>query len=214
MLRLDDKELPCASLIDLVVLPSMPVAAIVQKMTVDARSIIVLDTQGNMHAQHGADASGGATPSDGIGNSLSSFSSQEREGALCGGSAENCCLQNSDSKDSEYYFISGFNKLIEKLDDVKKLRDFVLVIDSITFVCDCAPQCIQHVINMLWALIYECGATVITVNHYRMGRVKRADGLVPRMGYRWEFFVAYQILFTYKKGEIVFTVKENEMKRL
>lgn len=114
---------------------------------------------------------------------------------------------------TRYYFINGLHNLIQKLKEIRRFRDFVLVIDSVTFVCDCSPFNLQYLINLLWAVVYKCNATVITVNHYRIGKIKRTYKLVPRMGVRWAFFVTYQVLFSYHKSEMVFSIREDKRTR-
>lgn len=110
---------------------------------------------------------------------------------------------------TEYYFISGFNSLIKILIDLRKYNGFTLVLDSITFVADCSPQNIQYIINLLWELIYESNATVVTVNHYLIGK---NDKLIPRMGARWAFFISYQVLFSSRNNEIIFEINKNMCK--
>lgn len=143
---------------------------------------------------------------------LSSFSMMEEHD---NGITENVCtadktLYNA-SKRTEYHLIAGMNSLMEKIERQREKREFVLVIDSITFAADCSFDGIKNLINLLWSLIYECNATVITINHYRIGRVNRTTKLVPRMGFYWELFITYQVFIRYKNNEIEFIVKTNDM---
>lgn len=119
-------------------------------------------------------------------------------------------MDSQEDGKTEYHLIASFNGLINKMEAYRKNRDFVMILDSITFAIDSFPMETQQVINLLWSIIYDCNATVITINHYRIGKIQGNYRLVPRIGTRWEFFVTYQVLFSYKNGGIVFTTKENK----
>ncbi|KAI4290929.1 hypothetical protein PAPHI01_0203 [Pancytospora philotis] len=119
--------------------------------------------------------------------------------------------QMSDSSEEaalQYHCVGGFHNFMRKLEEIQAHSNFVLVIDSITFACDCSPFNLQAVINMLWAIVYECNATVITINHYRAGKNDGGYKLIPRMGTLWEHFVDYQLLFRYRARNIIFTVRK------
>jgi hypothetical protein len=104
----------------------------------------------------------------------------------------------------DYSFIHSFADLFEKLETLRNVKNFVLILDSVTFVGDRAPNSVTNLCKALWAIIYETNSTVITINHFRIGKEKRTYKLVPRMGKAWERTVSYRIRFQYKNGKIVY----------
>lgn len=184
MLRLDENIFETNTIIDLVVLPGMPVSAIISRLTEEVGHMIVLDTQGDLHLEYG------------------SMPWIDREG---GQSSQTASTPVSAAQRIDYCFTVSLSDLFSKLDDVKKHRDFVLVIDSATFVCDRSPDSIRPFNAALWSIVYKCNATVITVNHYRVGRVHGAHKLIPRMGSFWSHTVSYQLQFRYGSCGIEFT---------
>ncbi len=115
--------------------------------------------------------------------------------------------QEEKNENIKYHLISSFSEFYEKIAYHKKESNFILIINSITFFADNYINEFQKIINLLWSVVYDCNSTVITVNHYK---TNRDFDLIPRLGSRWEFFITCQILFTFKKNEIVFTVRENK----
>lgn len=192
MLRLDEDSFEANTIIDLVVLPGMPISTIVSRLAESSRHLIILDTQGEMHFEHGK-----APWTIGEEGCKESQLSQSTEVSLSPGSP----VQRVD-----YCFTVSLSDLFSRLEDVKRHWGFVLVVDSVTFVCDRSLSSIRLFNTMLWSIIYRCNATVVTVNHYRLGKVKGVSKLVPRMGKFWSRCVSYQLLFTYNGDEIEFSV--------
>jgi len=95
-----------------------------------------------------------------------------------------------------YMFISTIDELYSRINSLVSLSNFALVIDSVTFVCDTSPLGIKSFSSMLWSLVYECGATVVTINHFRVDQQRKILKLVPRMGVYWLKVVGWQVEFT------------------
>lgn len=114
----------------------------------------------------------------------------------------------------EYNFIYSLENLYNKIKSLKCKGDFLLVIDSITFVCDISLNSINEFIRLLWDTIYECNATIVTINHYRVEKTKRGNQLVPRMGNLWSKTVSYQVSFYIKENNFRYKIKENKIELL
>lgn len=101
-----------------------------------------------------------------------------------------------------------FDYFIKQLENLKNLKNFVLIIDSITFVCDISPNSIKLVNSLFWNLIYQCDATVISINHYRKGHDKSVFNYIPRMGNFWASTISYQILVKQIDFKLQYNVKK------
>lgn len=83
---------------------------------------------------------------------------------------------------SECHFISTLDELFESLVQLKHERDFVLLIDTLTFLIDIGlpfMECRRY-FNLLWELIYENNAEVIVVDHYKSVKVDDKFVIRPR----------------------------------
>ncbi|KAI5175255.1 hypothetical protein PAEPH01_2124, partial [Pancytospora epiphaga] len=263
MVKLDDTEFSQNSIIDLVVLPDMPVHSIIAEMIRPIACKVILDTQGNLRryfSSEGAlqedretkypaerqhfenrgsaqnneeitvnntfeeDKIGPVFGKNDIPTSSSDYTLDDPEQShlisdMMTSSMEYLSQhflemeEDDENTDVRYYSVDDFADFCKKLEELKNISNYVLVIDSITFACDSSPFELQMIINMLWSLVYTCNATVITINHYRVGKVERTYRLVPRMGARWGSFVSYQVLFKYKRDSLVFTVVESALSK-
>lgn len=108
----------------------------------------------------------------------------------------------------EYSFISSLNDLFNKLEAIRKYKNIVLIIDSITFIGDRAPNSVKSLSKALWAIIYDCNSTVIAINQYRIGKEKRTYKLVPRMGQTWEQTISYRVKLYYKFNSLNCTISK------
>ncbi|EPR78998.1 hypothetical protein SLOPH_1800 [Spraguea lophii 42_110] len=84
---------------------------------------------------------------------------------------------------SEYF--STINTFLENK------RNFILFIDSITFVSDMCTtkEKMKEMYNILWKVIYNTKSTVIVTNHYN----KNNNSFVARLGYMWRRIITQRI---------------------
>lgn len=192
MLQLDKDFFEINTIIDLVVLPGMPVSTIISRLVEGLGHLIILDTQGELHFEYC--------------NAPWMIGKENSEEPPHSQSTEMSFFPGSQMQRIDYNFVVSLGDLFDRLEDVKKHKDFVLVIDSVTFVCDKSPRSIRPFNAMLWSIVYKCNATIVTVNHYRLGKARGVFKLVPRMGRFWSRSVSYQLLFRYSGGGVEFSV--------
>lgn len=113
-----------------------------------------------------------------------------------------------------YAFVCTLDDLYQKIENLKAYKDFILVLDSVTFVCDMAPLQIKTFSSILWKIIYECNATIITINHFRLDKQRDVYRLVPRMGAFWRKVVSYQVEFNISQNFDEYKWMENKMEDL
>ncbi|ELA42732.1 uncharacterized protein VICG_00047 [Vittaforma corneae ATCC 50505] len=118
------------------------------------------------------------------------------------------------SKRISYTFVFSLNDLYKRIESIRVFNNFVLVLDSITFVCDVSPLSIKSFSNLLWSLVYECSATIITINHYRIDKNKNRFELIPRMGGFWRRIVSYQVEFTDLQNAKRYRLLENKLNEM
>lgn len=111
-----------------------------------------------------------------------------------------------------FYNVLSVYSLRQFMRELKKLKskyDFVLFIDSITFLVDKGLNNFKDVYSMLWSLIYNNKCTIIVSNHYRVEKINNDVFLVPRLGDLWSNIVSYRILYKYIKNKIIYTIEIN-----
>lgn len=167
------------SIIDLVIIPKIDISEIIEQMSSGFGHLIILDTQGKLFFNY-------KNSLWSIGEECMSESAKSEDSSL---------LSNNQMQRIDYSFISSLDELFEKLGAIKACRDYVLIIDTVTFVFDISPRSMKHFITVLWSLIYECNATIVTVNHYRHSKEQNGYKLIPRLGLLWKMCVSYQLLF-------------------
>lgn len=127
----------------------------------------------------------------------------------------NACGWSMDNSEGvSYVFISSLEDLYKKIESIKAFSNFVLVLDSITFVCDVAPLSIKSFSSLLWGLVYERNATIVTVNHYKIDRSRGRFKLAPRMGSFWRKIVSYQVEFTDLANAKKYRLVENKLNEM
>ncbi|ORD98631.1 hypothetical protein A0H76_2151 [Hepatospora eriocheir] len=94
----------------------------------------------------------------------------------------------------KYFWIKSINHLYKTLRSLKEKRKFILIIDSITFVCDFDYKMIKSTLNELWKTIYQNKCTIICINHFRYESENDTLKLIPRMGYVYNNFISYRII--------------------
>lgn len=104
-------------------------------------------------------------------------------------------LNSQEEQGMHYIFIHSIDSLYKSIEMIKIYKNFILIIDSVTFVCDIFPFGIKKLSNTLWGIIYECDATIITINHYRIDGFGTKCKLTPRMGKFWSKVISYQVKF-------------------
>ncbi|KAM0681651.1 hypothetical protein GINT2_000165 [Glugoides intestinalis] len=172
------------TIIDLVIPPNLSIKGVISEMLHEVRHLIIIDTCGRLNPN----------------------------------STEHCWIADKKATDRfkaieklDYFFIYSHEDFYRKLKKIKSFKNFLLVIDTITFTCDCSPFTIKEVSNVLWSIIYDCNATIITVNHFRIEKTKNQTRLVPRMGYFWSRVVSYQVEFSNANGRLEYKVNENRI---
>lgn len=181
MIVLDGHQFAPGTIIDLVVCPEMDACTTVSEMLSEVERLVIIDTQGHFYRK---------------------YSGQQ-------------------ASNIEYYFISQNGKFLAMMEslalrkrtDMKNGRDskdFIIIIDSITFVVDSTEVAVQQAAGMIWRVIYNTAATVITINHYKIQGTLSKTNLVPRMGIYWPYFINYQVLFSIKEGKVVHSIEEKQ----
>lgn len=201
MIQLFNRKLDENSIIDIVVPPTVRINEIVRSISENFNHIVIIDTQGNLYEEY-------KNALWMIGNENSQFSSSSDSESF-----EN--LHNSDnlfnlfSKRVDYSFVESFEDFKFKIESLKNYKNFVLIIDTITFVCDISSLSIKSINVLLWSIIYKTNSTIVTINHYRVNKQNEIVNFVPRMGKYWSTFVSYQILFRNIFNQLTFSVNEN-----
>lgn len=156
------------TIIDLVVPPGMDLEPVIFRLLDKSKDIFVIDTQGQINLY--------------INSHVEETSLQER--------FRNVSDQNG------YIFASSIGEIYTFIDRIMSCRNFILIFDSITFICDISPENIKRFANILWNVIYNCNASVITINHFKIDSdKKRRFRLTPRMGSYWKKIVSFQVEF-------------------
>lgn len=175
------------TIIDLVIPPNVSIKSIISEISQEFKHLIILDTCGRLN----------------LGSTQQCWKADEK-------ATKN--LQAIERLD--YFFIYSLQDFYRKLKKTKSFKNFILVIDTITFTCDCSPFTIKEVSNALWDIVYDCNATIITVNHFRIEKEKNKTRLVPRMGYFWSRIVSYQVEFSNINGSIQYQINENRIDKM
>ncbi|KAL6122843.1 hypothetical protein NUSPORA_00102 [Nucleospora cyclopteri] len=163
MISINDKNLDKNSFIDIVIQPDINSLNVIQSL-INNENIIVFDTEGNIYH-----------------------------------SLLNAPVTDISSKieinTNSYTIIPIYSltKLIKELEKLQKYNNFILVLDSITFVCDRDVLMIQEIVNILWNTIYTCNCTVICFNHYKIHLSNENYQLIPRMGKKYSNFISYRV---------------------
>lgn len=113
-----------------------------------------------------------------------------------------------------YAFVSTIEELYQKINTLFSLTGILLIIDSITFVCDMAVLTVKPFSSLLWSLIYKTQATVITINHYKVARQRSGLKLVSRMGSFWRKIVSYQVEFSDQNDITKLKIRANSLDQL
>lgn len=108
-------------------------------------------------------------------------------------------------------YVLGLRKFVRTLLSLRSRRNFVLFIDSMSFLADKSVTNQQRIFNILWTLIYENDATVVVSNQYRTASTPGFVGFVPRLGRRWGTMVSYRIMFKYLGDSIVTEISSNDL---
>ncbi|KAK6090726.1 hypothetical protein P3W45_000449 [Vairimorpha bombi] len=120
----------------------------------------------------------------------------------------NLMLYNThNSLDIYVIYISSIRKLVRELHKFKTESNFLLVIDSISFLADKNVQIYLQVYSIFWNLITKNKCTVICTNHYR----KAAKNLfVPRLGGTWSRIVTNRIFYKFLSNKLVYEIINND----
>lgn len=114
--------------------------------------------------------------------------------------------------ENHYVFASSLNDIYDFIDKLRSYRDFILILDSVTFICDTSPDTIKDFANMLWSLIYSCNASIITVNHFKIDSDKKGKlRLTPRMGNYWKKIISFQVEFVSGSDQIKYKISRNNI---
>ena len=177
------------SLIELVVLPHMNYLDYISELIYKTNHLIILDTQGTLNFKFGSNKW---------------MENEDLETNKCKLDRTNII---SSQKRIDYSYIFSVNDLFDKLEKLRNYKDFILILDSVTFIGDKSPNSIKNLCKAIWTLIYESNSTVIVINHFRIGKEKRTYKLVPRMGVLWEKAISYRIKFSYKNNKICYIIE-------
>lgn len=189
MNHLSKQDFEKQSLVELVILPRMDYLPYISEIINSFNHLIVLDTQGVLNKSFG------------------SYSWIDKEQMDIDLSTNN----NRPQARINYSFIYSTNDLFNKLELLNNYKNFCLLIDSVTFISDKAPNSIKSLSKAIWKIIYESNSMVIVINHYRIGKEKRTYKLIPRMGTFWEESISYRVKFCYKSGNIDYKIIKNEL---
>jgi len=92
------------------------------------------------------------------------------------------------------YRVASFHTLMGYLEELERENDFILLINSITFVFDRLLIALERTVNQLERLLEKSNVRVITINHYKLSKSRERYSLVPRLGKLWQICVAKQVL--------------------
>lgn len=201
MVKILEIELKENSIIDVVVPPFLDVHSIINDLSDEFNHVIIIDTKGNLYKEY-------KRALWLIGNEITHNDSSTDTGSI---SFENYEQTSIAFKRVDYTFVDSFEDFKLKLESLKKYKNYILLIDSITFVCDVSPMSIRSINTLIWSIIYTSKSTAITINHYRYENRNGVEKYIPRMGDYWSKFVSYQIFFRSIMGKISFVVNENKI---
>lgn len=99
-------------------------------------------------------------------------------------------------------YVHNTTEFFTELEKIKECKQFVLIIDCITFLLDKKERIeyLKRSFNIFWDFVYENEATIMIVNHFYEHRTKDRIEYLPRLGHFWSHLVDVRIKF----------VKEND----
>lgn len=191
MLQFFEHQLDENTIIDIVVPPGIDIDNLISNIQQPYNHMIILDTVGNLFEKYKNILCTRKKTQEDI-NTINAFGNQTF----------------SELK-IDYLFIHSYIDLINKLEDLKSYKGFVLIIDSVSFVCDISPKRIRAFNNLLWTLIYKCNSTVVSINHYRIEGKDKIFKLIPRMGDYWYKRVSYRLSTKQTNPPFSWEINEN-----
>ena len=184
MPRYEDVLLDKNIIIDLVVKPHVDVVKIIQKIVID-EDLIVIDTMGGFLLKNI--------------NNVDIIDDEEifycDDNVDISHHIEDDQSSISSLTSTSIYLCQSITKLFKIFKYIikKKIKNFVLVIDSICFVADREPFVINNVMINLWNIVYKCNCTIILINHYRLEYKQNKLKCIPRMGNKYFKMVTKRI---------------------
>lgn len=107
--------------------------------------------------------------------------------------------------------VYSLRHFLRALEGLKSYHNFVLFIDSITFIVDKGLHNFKDIYASLWSLIYNNKCTIIVSNHYRLEKSNYDVFLIARLGDVWSNIVSYRIIYKYDKNKLIYEIECKEL---